>query len=81
MSEREDAMKKGSGLDRKYIENSIILRTPVICTTLAMAGIDCLNLLQDEVECLLVDEACQCVEPSTLIPFNLNPKRVILVGD
>jgi len=28
-----------------------------------------------------VDEACQAIEPSCLIPFMLSPKRVILVGD
>jgi superfamily I DNA and/or RNA helicase len=28
-----------------------------------------------------VDEACQAIEPSCLIPLSLNPRRVILVGD
>lgn len=32
-------------------------------------------------EYLIIDEACQSTEPSTLIPFRLAPKRVILVGD
>lgn len=32
-------------------------------------------------EYLIIDEACQSTEPSTLIPFSLAPKRVILVGD
>ncbi len=33
------------------------------------------------VEYLVVDEACQCVELSDLIPFENDPKKVILVGD
>jgi senataxin len=46
-----------------------------------MAGIEKLKLLQDSIDYLIVDEACQSIEPATLIPFQLNPQRVILVGD
>jgi superfamily I DNA and/or RNA helicase len=34
-----------------------------------------------EFEYLIVDEACQCVELTNLIPFVHEPKKVILVGD
>jgi len=67
--------------DWKYAENALILRTPIICTTLSMAGIERLDLLRGSVDYLIVDEACQTIEPSCLIPFNLEPKRIILVGD
>ncbi len=48
-----------------------------------MSGIDKLEraVTLGEFEYLIVDEACQCIEPSCLIPFALGPKRVILVGD
>lgn len=46
-----------------------------------MAGIDKLDLIKGRVEYLIVDEACQCIEMAALIPFELGPKRVILVGD
>ena len=46
-----------------------------------MAGIPKLNLLKNGIDYLIIDEACQAVETSTLIPFQLSPKRVILVGD
>ena len=46
-----------------------------------MAGIERLELVRGEVDYLIVDEACQAIEPSCLIPFNLDPKKVILVGD
>ena len=65
----------------KYAENSLIYKTPVLCTTLAMAGIERLEIARGTIDYLIVDEACQAVEPSVLIPFNLDPKRVILVGD
>jgi superfamily I DNA and/or RNA helicase len=34
-----------------------------------MAGIEKLKLLQDSIDYLIVDEACQSIEPATLIPF------------
>lgn len=40
-----------------------------------------MKITKDLFDYLIVDEACQCIEPSTLIPFQLSPKRVILVGD
>jgi len=46
-----------------------------------MAGGDKMKFLKDKIDYLIVDEACQCIEPSALIPFCLNPERVILVGD
>ena len=67
--------------DWKYEEASLILKTRVICTTLSMAGIERLDIQKGLVDYLIVDEACQAVEPSCLIPFELAPKRVILVGD
>jgi len=69
------------GGDWKLVENEIILRSRIICCTLAIAGGEKLELVKDQVDYLIVDEACQCVELATMIPFELGPKRVILVGD
>lgn len=46
-----------------------------------MSGIEKLDCLKGEFEYLIVDEACQAIEMSTLIPFALGAKRVVLVGD
>ena len=46
-----------------------------------MSGVEKLDIVKDKFDYLIIDEACQCIEPSTLIPFELGPKRVILVGD
>jgi len=67
--------------DWQYAENSLILKSQLVCCTLSMAGIEKMNIAKDLFDYLIVDEACQCIEPSTLIPFQLGPKRVILVGD
>ena len=70
-----------TGGDWRNQENVLIDETIIIFTTLSMSGIDKLGRLKDKVEYLIIDEACQCIEPSTLIPLELGPKRVILVGD
>jgi len=77
---KSNAQDKHGG-DWKYQENALILKTPILCTTLSMAGIEKLEIMKDMVDYLIVDEACQAIEPSCLIPFELSPKRVILVGD
>ena len=46
-----------------------------------MAGNERLEIARGTIDYLIVDEACQAIEQSCLIPFNLDPKRVILVGD
>lgn len=71
--------KKGS--DWKLVENQLLLKSQIICCTLALSGVDKLEALKNCVDYLIVDEACQCIEPASLIPFELGPKKVILVGD
>jgi len=79
--QRDSGEKGKQGGDWKYHENSLILKTPIMCTTLSMAGIERLEITSGSIDYLIVDEACQAIEPSCLIPFSLNPKRIILVGD
>ena len=74
----EDQKVKG---DWEFAENNLMLKSQIICCTLSMAGIPKLDLVKNGIDYLIIDEACQAVETSTLIPFQLSPKRVILVGD
>lgn len=54
----------------------------IICTTLAMSTNDKLeSLVPGDIDYLIVDEACQSVELNNLIPFEHQPRKVILVGD
>lgn len=78
MLNRKDIMQ---GEDWQFVEGHLIGRSAIVCCTLSMAGIEKMRLLADSVDYLIVDEACQSTEPTTLIPFQLNPRRVILVGD
>jgi len=54
----------------------------IICTTLSTGGGNVAGkCLQDQIDFLIIDETCQSSELTTLMPFVLNPKRVIFVGD
>ena len=54
-----------------------------MCTTLAMSASEILtkNTVNCDFDFLIVDEACQSVELSCLIPFMHEPKKIIFVGD
>ncbi|EJW02168.1 hypothetical protein EDEG_03389 [Edhazardia aedis USNM 41457] len=70
----------------KYISlkekrSRIILRSDIICSTLSASAME--NLIEDnlKIDMVIIDEACQCIETSALIPLKYNPKKLILVGD
>lgn len=44
--------------DWKYEENALVIKTKIICSTLSMAGIEKMQLMKDQVDYLIVDEAC-----------------------
>ena len=71
--------------DKKYqkslFEHDVLVSTPILCTTLNNAGNERLKKIKLSYEYLIIDEASQCVEPSCLIPFCHNVKKLILVGD
>lgn len=64
-----------------YIESEILQDCQIILTTLSMSGIDLLDKLEFNYSHLIIDEASQCTEISSLIPFAQNVDKVILVGD
>jgi superfamily I DNA and/or RNA helicase len=68
-------------LEWKEAEKAIIHDANIVCCTLSMAGSNKLDTFRDKFEYLIIDEACQSTEPSTMIPMQHAPKRVILVGD
>jgi hypothetical protein len=62
------------------LRNRILQRASIVCCTLSSSG---LGFLADagNFDVVLVDEASQAAEPSTLIPLQYHCKRLILVGD
>jgi senataxin len=81
LHENRVMLNQNSQADWREIEEGIIKRARIVCTTLSMSGLEKLETLKDQLDYLIIDEACQCTEPSTLIPFALAPKRVVMVGD
>lgn len=68
--------------DLKMLEKTVLDKAKVIFTTL-MTGASgkVKNRMQQGVDYLIIDEACQSIEPMCLVPMIWNPSIVILVGD
>ncbi|OMJ71654.1 hypothetical protein SteCoe_30073 [Stentor coeruleus] len=67
--------------NRKQKAFDIINKANIIFTTLSAAASKEMLYLNHDMDYLIIDEACQSVELSTLIPFQYKAKVVILVGD
>lgn len=50
--------KQSTGGDWKYIENQIILKSKILCATLSMSGVEKFDIVKDQIDFLIVDEAC-----------------------
>lgn len=77
----KDNLKKNSSFidgTKQTLRNKVVAEAQVICTTLSSSGIDLLSKLQFDV--VIIDEACQAVETSALIPLQYGCKHCILVG-
>eukprot|EP00029_Vermamoeba_vermiformis_P006270 TRINITY_DN2409_c0_g1_i4.p1 TRINITY_DN2409_c0_g1~~TRINITY_DN2409_c0_g1_i4.p1 ORF type:complete len:905 (-),score=247.83 TRINITY_DN2409_c0_g1_i4:1025-3715(-) len=66
---------------RKSIEISILSKATIVCTTLSSSGHELFSKLTHGFDTVIIDEAAQAVELSTLIPLRYNCKRCIMVGD
>ena len=69
----------GQAAARQSIEASIIDGAHLVFTTLNSAGHPCLE--GATFTCAVIDEAAQCVEPSSLIPLQKGIPKCIMVGD
>lgn len=80
---------KGSGntyareveIKRRQIQQEILDKAQVICSTLSGSGHEMFKNLNVEFETVIIDEAAQCVELSALIPLKYGCSKCILVGD
>lgn len=58
---------------------SLISEASVICTTLNSSVSDSMNNFKFDL--IIIDEACQATELSSIIPLKYNPDKIIMVGD
>jgi senataxin len=63
---------------RRNLRNQVLWEADVICSTLSGAGHEMLEHL--DFEMIIIDEAAQAIELSTLIPLKFNCARCIMVG-
>eukprot|EP01053_Blabericola_migrator_P003991 Blabericola_migrator_1__3990@NODE_220_length_11204_cov_64_408458_g187_i0_p3_GENE_NODE_220_length_11204_cov_64_408458_g187_i0NODE_220_length_11204_cov_64_408458_g187_i0_p3_ORF_typecomplete_len977_score218_83AAA_12/PF13087_6/5_7e02AAA_12/PF13087_6/5_1e53AAA_11/PF13086_6/6_6e47AAA_30/PF13604_6/3_5e03AAA_30/PF13604_6/7e18AAA_19/PF13245_6/1_4e02AAA_19/PF13245_6/2e05AAA_19/PF13245_6/8_3e06Viral_helicase1/PF01443_18/15Viral_helicase1/PF01443_18/1_7e11ResIII/PF04851_15/2_2e02ResIII/PF04851_15/9_9e05ResI len=66
---------------KELIQLKLLEEAQVVCATLSVAGSKELTIFSGGFDTVVVDEASQGVELSTLIPLKLNCKRLVLVGD
>eukprot|EP00903_Cladosiphon_okamuranus_P019598 g18024.t1 len=81
---RRDALR-GLEVERGRIRRSLLSNAQIVCSTLSGCGsaplVEAVSVSRKGFDTVIVDEACQATEPSTLIPLSLGCKRLILVGD
>uniref|UniRef100_A0AAV1U4J5 Uncharacterized protein n=1 Tax=Peronospora matthiolae TaxID=2874970 RepID=A0AAV1U4J5_9STRA len=65
----------------KQTREAVIKNAQIVFCTLSGAGSAAMCEFAQEFDALVIDEAGQAVEASTLIPFKFRPRRVVLVGD
>ena len=65
---------------RRKIRSEILQEADVICGTLSGSGHEALQLEQFDFEMVIIDEAAQAIELSTLIPLKYRCNRCVLVG-
>lgn len=63
------------------IKQEILRDASIVCATLSVAGSRDLIDFHGEFDTVVIDEAGQAVELSTIIPLQLGCRRLILVGD
>lgn len=68
-------------IDRRFLQAKILSDAQVICSTLSGSAHDFLSKLSIKFDQVIIDEACQCVELSAIIPLRYGCKKCIMVGD
>lgn len=74
-------LQSNDGKEIEKLKQEILMNCKIICSTLSMAGSNILLNLNQKFDTVIIDEAGQSVEISSLIPLRYNCERLILVGD
>jgi senataxin len=78
--DRYNLMEKNGDNLRQQLETNILDTTHIVLTTLGTAGSHALETCS-KFEVIVIDEAAQSVEPSTLVALQLGSLHAILLGD
>lgn len=80
--EAKDNLRKNTKFvddTRASLRQKILKEAHIVCCTLSSSGHDTLSRL--DFEYAIIDEACQAVELSCLVPLRHNVRHCVLVGD
>jgi len=66
---------------KRLTEFDVLLSADVIFCTLSGAACKCMEKLGRNFEYVVIDEACQAVELTALIPLQYHARKVVLIGD
>ncbi|GAA5875105.1 hypothetical protein JCM16303_005010 [Sporobolomyces ruberrimus] len=82
-SEKDKAQQSRRAMDaeQRKMRIKILSEADVICSTLSGAGHDYMAQLPFDFETVIIDEAAQSIELSSLIPLKYGCTKCILVGD
>ena len=77
-----DAVRKfEAAIERDRLKQAILEEATVVCSTLSFSGSGMFARMCKPFDAVIIDEAAQAVEPSTLVPLCYGAKQVFLVGD
>lgn len=68
-------------IEKRQAQAKILTEAQVICSTLSGSAHDFLLSMSMKFDQVIIDEACQCVELSAIIPLRYGCKKCIMVGD
>ncbi|KAM0681562.1 DEAD-box type RNA helicase [Glugoides intestinalis] len=75
----EYLVEKDCMRSKQKSKHELVSNASIICTTLNSSVSESIHV--EKFDLIIVDEACQATELSTIIPFKYNPDKVILIGD
>lgn len=70
-----------AGMERERMRLAIMSEAAIVCSTLSFSGSGVFHRMNRGFDVVVIDEAAQAVEPSTLVPLAHGCKQVFLVGD
>ncbi|CAK7894491.1 helicase Sen1p [[Candida] anglica] len=79
--ERVSIAYRNREIERRQIQAKILGNAQIICSTLSGSAHDFIASLSIKFDQVIIDEACQCVELSAIIPLRYGCKKCIMVGD
>ena len=78
---KSTSKKFEKALERDRVKCLLLDEAQVVCSTLSFSGSGMFSRMTRTFDVVVIDEAAQAVEPSTLVPLCYGAKQAFLVGD